>query len=285
MFDLEASRLLSPEQVDQFNRDGYLILRSFYDLQRELEPIQRDIHKIIGILIRKYGLRFERKPFAPATFDSGYQELIAHDRKIGGEVYDAVKQIPAFVRLVASEKHDRLMSQLRDTDLPAVAAGGYGIRIDNPHEEKYRANWHQDYPSQFRSLDGLIFWSPLVELTEELGPLQLAVASHKDGLAPLLTRDPDHPEKTGAYALRLKNEVERVGRYQQISPLASPGDLLVLDFLNLHASGFNRSRRSRWSMQIRYFNFREPTGQRINWIGSFAAGRNIREVHPELIAD
>ena len=285
MSDHENSRPLSPEQVNQFNRDGVLVLRSFYDLAREIEPIQRDIHKIIGILIRKYGLRTTQKPFAAATFDSGYQELIAHDRKIGGEVYDAVKQIPAFVRIVASEKHDRLMSQLRNTDLPAVAAGGYGIRIDNPQEEKYRASWHQDYPSQFRSLDGLVFWSPLVELTEELGPLQIAVGSHKDGLAPLLMRDPDHPEKTGAYALRLKNEAERVGRYQRISPLASPGDLLVLDFLNLHASGYNRSQRSRWSMQIRYFNFREPTGQRINWIGSFAAGRNIREVHPELIAD
>ena len=277
--------MLTAEQVAQFKSDGFLIVRGFYDLAREVEPVQRDIHRIIGILIARHGLPITHAPFTPATFDFGYQELIAHDRRLGGVVYDAVKQIPAFVRLVVNEKHDRVMAQIRGTDLPAVAAGGYGIRIDNPHEEKFRANWHQDYPSQFRSMDGLVFWSPLVSLTEEIGPLQIAVGSHRDGIAPVHMHDPQNKEKPGAYALRLQDEAERIARYPHVSPLLQPGDLAILDFLNLHASGHNRSTRSRWSMQIRYFNFREPTGQRIEWAGSFAAGKNIREIHPELIAD
>jgi len=285
MTDNSNLPLLTPEQVEQYHRDGFLILRGFYDLKNEIEPIQRDIHKIIGIVIQKSGLPIEHPPFRPETFDAGYQSIIAHDRRLGAEIYDAVKQIPAFVRLVVNERHDRLLRQLRNTDLPGVAAGGYGIRIDNPFEEKFRANWHQDYPSQLRSIDGLVFWSSLVELTEELGPLQIAVGSHKDGLAPMLTHDPDNPEKSGAYALRLKDEAERIGRYPQVQGLVSVGDLIVVDFLNLHASGFNRGQRSRWTMQMRYFNYRDPVGQRISWVGSFAAGKSIRDVHPELIAD
>ena len=277
--------ILTPDQVGQFHRDGFLILRGFYDLSTEIEPIQRAIHKIIGIVIQKNALPIEHPPFRPETFDAGYQPLIAHNRKLGSEIYDAVKQIPAFVRLVVNERHDRLMMELRQTDLPGVAAGGYGIRIDNPFEEKFRANWHQDYPSQLRSIDGLVFWSSLVNLTEELGPLQIAVGSHKDGLAPMLTRDPDHPEKTGAYALRLKDETARIARYPHTRGLVSVGDLIVVDYLNLHASGFNHGTRSRWTMQMRYFNFRDPLGQSINWVGSFAAGKSIRDVHPELIAD
>ncbi len=278
-------RLLTQLQVDEFHRDGFLVLPSFYDLKTEIEPIQFGIYQIIGVLIRKYKQAIEQAPFHPDTFDSGYQPLIAHDRKIGGEVYDAIKQIPAFIRFVAHPKHDALMAQLRDTDMPGVAAGGYGIRIDNPHEEKYRANWHQDYPSQFRSLDGLVYWSPLIKIVPELGPLQLAVGSHKDGLAPVQTSDPQHPEKTGAYALRLHNEAERIARYRHVSPLLSSGDLAILDFLNLHASGHNQGGRSRWSMQIRYFNFREPTGVRIGWRGSFADGNSIKAIHPELVAN
>jgi ectoine hydroxylase-related dioxygenase (phytanoyl-CoA dioxygenase family) len=134
-------------------------------------------------------------------------------------------------------------------------------------------------------MDGLVFWSPLVPVTPELGPLQVAVASHRDGLAPLTSKDPDHPEKTGAYALRIHREAELVARYRVIEPVLDPGDLLVIDYLNVHASGFNRSTRSRWSMQMRYFNFREPQGQRMAWAGSFAAGRSIREFHPELMVD
>ncbi len=280
-----CANLLTDAQAAQFGRDGVLVVPGFYDVAREVEPIQRDIHKIIGILIGRHAPHLRQAPFKPDQFDSGFQDLIAQDRRLGGVVYDAVKQIPAFVRLTVSEKHDRLMRQLRGSDLPGVAAGGSGIRIDHPHEERFRANWHQDYPSQFRSLDGLVFWSPLLPLTEEMGPLQIALGSHREGLAPVLTRDPDHPEKSGAYALRLKDEAGRIARYQQISPLLAPGDLAILDFLNLHASGHNRAQRSRWSMQIRYFNFREPTGQRIEWAGSFAAGRSLREIHPELVAD
>src|SRR5688572_4637892 len=108
-------RLLSDEQVAEFRDQGLLVLRSFYDRQRDIEPIQYDIYRLIGLLIAKYDLPIRQAPFDPERFDSGYQELIAHDRKIGGEVYDAVKQIPAFMRLVAHEKHDAVLAQLRNT--------------------------------------------------------------------------------------------------------------------------------------------------------------------------
>ena len=277
--------LLNPEQVRQFHRDGFLILPGFYDCARDIEPIQRGIHALIGIMLSKHLPQKEHAPFQPETFDDGYLELIRLDRAIGSVIYDAIKQIPGFMRLVGHPGHERLLRQLRGTDQPGVAAGGYGIRIDNPGEEKFRANWHQDYLGQLRSLDGLVFWSSLVTLTEDMGPLQIAVGSHKDGIAPVLTRDPDNPEKTGAYALRLHQEKERLSRYEQVRGLVAVGDLIVIDFLNLHASGYNRSNRSRWTTQIRYFNFLEPTGQRISWAGAFAAGNKIGDIHPEAIAD
>lgn len=281
----EEFRPLTQEDKASFERDGFLVLRNFYDSSTEIRPIQRDIHALIGLLIDKYKLPIAQPAFSPEAFDAGYQQLIAHDRKLGGVIYDAVKQIPAFVRLSANAKHDEAMRQLRPNALPGVAAGGYGIRIDNPSEEKFRADWHQDYPAQFRSIDGLVFWSPLVAMTEELGPVRFCIGSHKDGLVPIHTRDPDNPEKTGAYGLRLHQRDERVARYKQIAPLLNPGDLVIIDFLALHAGGANHAQRSRWSMQIRYFNFRDETGVRIEWAGSFAAGTAIQQVHPELLVD
>ena len=280
-----SAKLLTDEQADRFHQDGFLRLEAFYDLATEISPVQENIHKILGILLKKHLPDFAQPPFSPDTFDAGYQELIAKDRKIGSLVYDAVKHMPAFVRICCNVKNDLLMMQLLSTDMPGVPMGGFGIRIDNPMEEKFRANWHQDYPSQFRSMDGLVFWSPLVPVTNEIGPLQIAVGSHKKGLMPVLTRDPENPEKAGAYALRLKNEDAVLARYPILQGLCMPGDLLVVDYLNLHASGKNRSCRSRWSMQMRYFNYRDPMGQSYDWVGSFAAGHDIRSVHPDLIAD
>jgi hypothetical protein len=282
---LSVDKLLSTAQVKEFQRNGVLILRDFYDLSRDIEPIQRAIYDLIGILIAKYQLPISRPEFAPATFDVGYQQLIAVNRSYGAELYDAVKQIPAFVRLVAHPLHDRLFTQLRPGSMPAVAAGGYGIRIDNPHEDRFRANWHQEYPAQLRSLDGLVYWSPLATVTKDMGPVEFCLGSQVEGALPVYTRDPDNPEKTGAYSLTLKGEAELLRKYPHVAPLTSPGDLVVIDFLVLHASGHNRSNRSRWTMQLRYFNFLEPTGQSYGWRGSYAAGVDFRTVHPELCAD
>ncbi len=275
---------LTNEQVATFARDGLLVLPSFYEPE-EVEIIQCGVHSIISLLIEQHQLSIKQPDFTPEMFDAGYQALIAHDRALGEVVYDAVKQIPAFIRLVASAQHEAVVRQLRNTDAPAVAAGGYGIRIDNPGEEKFRAGWHQDYPAQIRSLDGLVFWSPLVKVSEELGPVEFCIGSHQDGLVPVHTRDPKDPEKTGAYALVLTDESERIGWYEKAAPLTTPCDLVLVDFLTLHRGGHNRTDRARWSMKMRWFNFEESTGARLGWLGGYAAGNDLRSVHPELVVD
>jgi len=283
---MNASRRLGAQQIQQFHRDGFLVIKGFYDLEREIHPIQRGIHQVIGQVLKRHGLPDARGPFVPERFDEGYQNLIKINRSYGGEVYDAVKQIPAFIRMLGIPEHESLFVQLRGPDaVPAIAAGGYGIRVDNPGEERFRAPWHQEYPAQLRSLDGLVYWSPLVQVTPELGPVRLCVASHRNGPVPVYTRDPTNPDKSGAYALILQDEAGLVARHEQVAPLSGPGDLVIIDFLTLHASGQNAGQRSRWSMQFRYFNFNEPVGMRHGWKGSFAAGVDFAQVHPELCLD
>lgn len=279
-----GSDILTPEQVGEFNKNGVLIIPSFY-AHEDIERIQFGIYQIIGLLIEKYKLNITRDAFTPATFDSGYNQLIAANREYGGEVYDAVKQIPAFVRLASNSRHEDLLCQLRNTSLAGIAAGGYGIRIDNPFEEKYRAAWHQEYPAQLRSPDGLVFWSPLVPISPELGPVEFCLGSQKLGAIRVHTGDPRHPQKTGAYSLTLENEQKLIANYPRVAPSTEPGDLVILDFMVLHASGLNKGNRSRWSMQFRYFNFLHPTGIEISWKGSYAAGQDFRKIHPELCVD
>src|SRR5439155_20329894 len=182
----------------------------------EIKPIQTEIHRIIGEVMKRHGVADRRRVFSHSEFDDGYLNLIALNRAWGGEVYDAVKQIPAFVRLVGSAKNERLFRALRPHSVPGVAAGGYGIRIDNPREERYGAPWHQEYPAQLRSIDGIVFWTPLVPITTELGPVAICPGSHREGAVPVHSRDPKHPDRAGAYALTLKDETTLLSKYPQI---------------------------------------------------------------------
>jgi ectoine hydroxylase-related dioxygenase (phytanoyl-CoA dioxygenase family) len=264
----------------QFKDNGYVLIKGFYDSKKDVAPIQKDIMKIISAVCAQYGLPSKFKNPMEAM-NRGYADLIAKDRRLGGVVYDAVKQTPSFLRLVSKAENQVLCHLLRANYFTGIAAGGYGIRIDNPSEEKFRAQWHQEFPAQLRSLDGIVFWSPLVHVTDAMGPVQIAVGSQKEG--PLAVyRDDKGVNATGAYALHIHHLEEHLAKYKVIAPLTKPGDLILMDFQTLHQSGFNRTDRPRWSMQFRYFNFNEPVGQRINWVGAFAAGVDFAKVLPEL---
>lgn len=275
--------ILTPAQAMQFRENGYIILKAFYTAE-EVGEVCKGIYEVIGQVLRRHGLDDQRTPYSKDQFDTGFVDLIRKDRSLGAEIYDAIKFVPAFWRLVSHPKHAQLMSELRAASVPALAASGCGIRIDNPDEDKFRALWHQEYPAQLRSLDGLVFWSPLVAMTDELGPVALCPGSHQLGALPVQRLQESSSGRSGAYALQLANEAKLLGQFQQTSPLTDPTDLILLDFLTLHASGFNRSNRSRWSMQFRYFNMAESTGQAHGWKGSYAEGIDFSQIHPELIA-
>jgi len=275
------NKYLTEEQVACFHRDGLLVIEQFYR-KEDILPIQRGIYDVIGQVMIKNGVQDRRSSFSPTAFDEGFMDLIKANRAWGGEVYDAIKQIPAFVRLLGNPVHEALFRELRPNAIPGVAAGGYGIRIDVPFEDKYRAMWHQEYPAQLRSLDGLVFWSPLLSITPELGPVMFCPGSHKEGPLPVCEADPEDAGRSGAYALMIKDEAKILAKYDKIAPLTEPCDLVIIDFLVLHASGYNRGTRPRWSMQFRYFNFAEPTGRSHAWRGSYAAGIDFRRIHPEL---
>lgn len=272
--------LLSHAQKQSFHEDGYLLLRNYYDVSSEVEPVQRGLFEIIGLLAAKHGLDICRGPFQPEFFETGYLQLLELNRSIGGEAYDAAKLIPAFLRLLCSDKNEQLFKELRGTDLAGIGAASFGIRIDNPREEQYRSQWHQEFLSQPQSLDGFVFWSPLVEITEDIGPVQICVGSHRDGLC-VYQKGGRYADKPGAYGIGLADETAVVSRYEITAPPTRPGDLLIMDYLTLHQSGLNGSSRARWSMQFRFFNFRDPTGIKLGWKPSVTAGTDIELMFPD----
>ena len=268
---------------DDFDARGYTTLPQFYDAQRDIAPIQEGIRIIVEALCRKYEVNAPTGTSWDAM-TKAYPALIAKNRAWGGEVYDAIKQIPAFMQLVTKAKNLAVYENLRPGSVPGIAANGYGIRIDNPGEERFRSQWHQEFPGQMRSLDGIVFWTPLLPVTADMGPVQIAEGSHREGLIPVY-RDDVGLGRTGAYAIYMDRLDERLAKYEIVAPLTRPGDLLLMDFLTMHQGGHNVSATPRWSIQFRYFNFAEPLGVRIGWCGSFAAGVDFSKVLPELVTD
>lgn len=272
--------MLSNENKITFERDGYFIIPKFYDLELEIRPIQYAIYKIINLVSNRHGVNLDRKPFNGNNFDNGFLELIKINRTFGAEIYDLVKEIPAFLRLICASASEQLFCELRNTSFAGIGTASYGIRIDNPNEEKYRSQWHQEFLFQPQSIDGLVFWTPLIEITPEIGPVIICSGSHKNGLYKY-TKNDKYSSKSGPYKISIKHEENIVAPFKKIAPLSKPGDLIVMDFLTIHQSGFNISNRARWSVQSRFFNFLDPIGMKIGWKGSVTSGVDIEEIFPE----
>ena len=262
--------------VKSFHKNGFILLADHFDVEKQIVPIRSGIRSVIQIVAEKYGVE------APCDTDeeamtTGIAALAEANREYAGEVYDAVKQIPEFMQLVADASNVELFRKIRPGSRPGIAAGGFGIRIDFPGDEKFRTFWHQEFPAQLRSRDGIVFWSPLLPVDLDSGPVQICRGSHKAGLYPTVD-DPGYAEKEGAYALRLATESDVASAFEKSAPASKPGDLMLMDFLTVHRSGENRSEFPRWSMQYRLFNFNDPTGIEIGWRGSFAAGLDFTRV-------
>lgn len=269
MFELKKA------EKHSFKKNGYLVLKNVYDYEREILPVIQTIASIIDDVAAHHKIYIDCK--SPMDFlRNGIMQLASADRRLAGVVYDAVKQIPEFMALVSNKKNKLILSELYPNMKAGIAAAGYGIRIDFPLENKFKTFWHQEFPAQLRSSKGVVFWTPLVDITRKLGPVEICEGSHHKGYLEVYNENSEG--KLGAYSLRLKNEKDLVNSFDKVSPLTSPGDLILMDYFTLHQSGVNECDYPRWSIQFRYFDFNNEFGRRTSWQGSFADGVDFRKV-------
>ena len=268
---------MNKEKFDQenFHEAGFAVIENFYNYETEVLPIIKGISDIIEQVAKHKKINLIEKGEI-ANLKVNIMSLIAEDRLLGAVIYDAVKQIPEFLALVANIKNKKILEKIHPSIQLGVAAAGYGIRMDLPNEEKFRTFWHQEFPAQLRSSKGVVFWTPLLEITEKLGPVEICKGSHSEGYREVFNEKAS--EKTGAYSLRLKNEESIIKQFDQVAPLTKPGDLILMDYYTLHQSGRNTTDYPRWSIQFRYFDFDNPFGRKTNWKGSFAEGIDFEKV-------
>lgn len=261
-----------------------MVLRDVFDIEADLKPVWIGIRKVIELTADKFEHDLPNSN-DPADFDRGFLDLIASHPRASGIIYNSVKHLLAFKSLAYHRRLVDLFSDLRESDLVGSSSVSNGIRMDIPNSTKRMVPWHQDFLFQLRSADGIVFWIPLVPITKESGPVVLLPASHLEGPYPLEeTPESDAAVANGLYeSIRMEGEENVMKRYSSIAPESKPGDVLVFDFMTVHKSGYNHSDRTRWSAQIRYFNFRDPYGRSIEWTGSFKTNRTIREINKQIM--
>lgn len=259
---------------EALERDGYVAVRGlFTDAQRlaVLDGIER--------LLAAKGAK-------GTTVHDRILDLARRDRAQLGRVYDAIRKLQAFWALVGSDRLASAARELLGTQTLGVAFRGAGIRLDLPGEDRWRSPWHQEYPSQMSSPRGVVAWFSLVPVTHDMGPVRIARGSHREGLLPVRCSDPMNARRDYTQTFSIPNVEALLEQYPVVSHETEACEVVFIDFMTLHQSGFNTSpSRSRITAQVRFFDMTEPTGVANDWVGGWQDGGDFTKAHPDKVLD
>ena len=220
----------------EFNSEGYLILRSFFENKSDLSPFYDQINKV-G--------KFINPRFTP--FDLFEDIQLDNDQR--SNLYRSLRYLPAISQLACSEKALKLCKSL-GLEFPAIM-NSCNIRMDTPKLDQYLFHWHQDITYLLGSMNALTFWIPLSKVNKERGSIEVIPGSHTKGIFPI--------RYTGKKSLEPNTVMSPKDIYLEKEPTAppilleaEPGDLVVFSQLLLHRSTPNHSGYIRWAIQLRF---------------------------------
>lgn len=267
---------LSAEQMEQFEREGFLLVRNAIDPRRWIDPVLREYELVLDRLAEElYAAQRISQLHRELPFGERFVEICAESNATNAQYFD-------FSLPQAGVRHDTPMwhgpavfNMLRCPDLLDLVECLIGpeiysnpvqhVRIKAPEAREARdpttgallmgaTNWHQDngvVMPEADETDILTVWFPLRRADVEHGCLQVVPRSHRRGLMAHCPAGPGGlqvPEKVASRADAMAIPME-------------PGDLLFIHKLTLHNSLANVSNEIRISFDLRYNPIGQPTGR------------------------
>jgi hypothetical protein len=248
--------------AERMQRDGYLLIRGLLPTEAV-----RNVQRQIAALTSEAGWLSKGAPVEDAIADpAGFcvdpdPTYLATLRKINHlEDYHALKHHPALTGFM-----ERLLGG------PVFPHPRVLMRNIFPAREEFTTKAHQDYPNVQGTTEVYTAWMPLIDCPMEVGPLQVAVGTHRGEIY-------GFDIAAGAGGIEIKETFDG----QWASGPMRQGDVLFFHSLAVHKGVPNRSRHLRMSMDVRYQLVSEPfnpdnanaDGQPLAWDDIYAGWKS-----------
>ncbi|MSP14678.1 MAG: phytanoyl-CoA dioxygenase [Chloroflexi bacterium] len=283
---------LSQSSIDQFHREGYLVVKGLLDPQTDLQPLVDEYDALLDSLADKW---YAEGKLSSTFRDLPFGQKLTHIMVESGQAYYqhfdiSLPQtgVQADTPMHLGPAVFRLLSNPKVLDVAECFVGHeiysnpvQHVRI-KPPQRLVPANmdnalvtvtdWHQDTGVVLPEADEtnmLTVWLPITEATVENGCLRVVPRSHSGELLKHCPVDGKSKQVHIPTELLSSN---------QIPVPMQPGDVLFLNRLTVHSSLPNISNDIRWSYDLRYNPTGEPTGR--PWFPGFVARS---QTHPETV--
>ena len=225
--------------MSSLKNDGYIIKKNFFPKEL-ISSLQKNAKEVFKSQFDYF--KYDNKE---ENFESNMVKLFNEQTDVFINCGKTIQQ--GLIDLYKLAVNDNLICELKKQGLkkPNLCTRPV-LFFNHPNLSKeefyYKTPPHQDWGSMLGSLDSLVVWIPLIDITDENGPLMVIPKSHTDGL--------------------VTDTV--IGGFSTISDmddsLFTPikleyGDMLIFSSFLIHKSGvMQKNSEIRWSCHFRYNN-------------------------------
>lgn len=267
---------LTPDQVAEFNREGFLVVRDYLDPVADLDPVIQEYEGVLDMLAGELCARGEIKStYAELEFSERLIQVCRESGRVLAQHFDfslPQKNIKADTPIWTGPavfnvlRHPRILNAMESIIGPEIYSNPVQhVRLKLPESRGVQDEagqliqgatpWHQDNGvvlPEADDTDMITVWFPLWDSPVESGCLQVVPRSHREGLVehcPLGAAGAGIPRKLIAENKAVPLPMKR-------------GDVLFLHRRTCHGSLPNLSNRVRWSFDLRYNPISQPTGRK-----------------------
>lgn len=242
--------MLTPQQIEQYRSDGFLIVDNFFS-DRELQPV---IDEIEGLVDRVAAKLYDAGKIADRHENEGFlTRLTALEKDSPGAsvlVHIAGILGPNLASLWASDKLLDVVEQIIGPEIAGHPV--WNIRSKTPVNPLATVPWHQDtayLASGAETTFQPTAWIPLIDVGAEEGTLQVVRGGHRSGRV-----FPHHLEKGRGdkRSWYLYIDDDDLPKGEIVTCNMNKGSVLFLNHLIPHRSTENVSNKIRWSVDLRW---------------------------------
>ena len=225
--------------MSSLKNDGYIIKKNFFS-KEVIISLQKNAKDIFKKQFKHF--KYNNKE---EYFESNMFRLFNEQHDIFINCGKTIQQ--GLINLYKLSVDDTLINELKKQGLssPNICTRPV-LFFNHPRLSKkefyYKTPPHQDWGSMLGSLDSLVVWVPLIDITDLNGPLMIAPKSHKDGLIT--------DKVVGGF-----NTISDIDDSLFIPVKLECGDILIFSSFLVHKSGnMKKNSEIRWSCHFRYNN-------------------------------
>ncbi len=236
----DATRIASDaaEARGRFDRDGYLFVRGLLP-----PPVVEDLRRQFLTVLRDAGWIAGDSPVTDQIAD--LSAFTVEPEPAYQKVYNQLYSVPAFHAMQhRSELMDLVGAML---DAPVMPQPRVIARVMFPERTAHTTPAHQDFVPVQGAADTITAWIPLTDLPAEMGGLEIAAGTHRQGVF-------DFVPALGASGTEISDPLHGSwvgGTFQQ-------GDVLFFHSMTVHRGAPATGKRLRLSVDLRFQRMADP---------------------------